>query len=283
MGWLDRLRRGGAKEDQHRLAEPPPAPARRVAVIGLDGVGLPAGAGPDRARDHAATWRGSRRAARWRRCARRIPTISSVSWTGFMTGKNPGKHGVYGFTDLKPGTMTHVLPELRQRARRHAVGRRGAGGQALHRAEHPEHVPGAAAARPPGVRLRRGQPRARRLPAGAAAAPQRRRLQDRRRLRERRPASRRTSSPTSTRRSTRAGATYLELLRERALGPLHRRHHRVRPPAPLLLEPVRRSVGAASRAVPRLLPPARRRARASWSRPCRRTSRSSWWPITGIR
>src|SRR5262249_13727367 len=41
-----------------------------------------------------------------------IPVISSVSWTGFMTGKNPGKHGVYGFTDLKPGTLTMFFPNF---------------------------------------------------------------------------------------------------------------------------------------------------------------------------
>jgi predicted AlkP superfamily phosphohydrolase/phosphomutase len=41
-----------------------------------------------------------------------IPTISSVSWTGFMTGQNPGKHGVYGFTDVKPGTLTLFFPNF---------------------------------------------------------------------------------------------------------------------------------------------------------------------------
>src|SRR5262249_25996005 len=41
-----------------------------------------------------------------------IPTISSVSWSGFMTGKNPGKHGVYGFTDMKPGTLTLFFPNF---------------------------------------------------------------------------------------------------------------------------------------------------------------------------
>ena len=30
-----------------------------------------------------------------------LPEISSVSWSSFMTGKNPGEHGIYGFTDLK--------------------------------------------------------------------------------------------------------------------------------------------------------------------------------------
>jgi predicted AlkP superfamily phosphohydrolase/phosphomutase len=41
-----------------------------------------------------------------------IPTISSVSWTNFMTGKNPGKHGIYGFTDVKPGTMSMFFPNF---------------------------------------------------------------------------------------------------------------------------------------------------------------------------
>jgi predicted AlkP superfamily phosphohydrolase/phosphomutase len=41
-----------------------------------------------------------------------IPVISSVSWTTFMTGRNPGKHGVYGFTDVKPGTLTMFFPNF---------------------------------------------------------------------------------------------------------------------------------------------------------------------------
>lgn len=31
------------------------------------------------------------------------PTLSSVAWSSFMTGKNPGKHDVYGFTDRRSG------------------------------------------------------------------------------------------------------------------------------------------------------------------------------------
>jgi len=82
-----------------------------VAVIGLDGVGLPLvrdltarGVMPNLAallaRGTAAPMLSS------------IPTISSVSWTGFMTGQNPGKHGVYGFTDVKPGTLTMFFPNF---------------------------------------------------------------------------------------------------------------------------------------------------------------------------
>ncbi len=29
-----------------------------------------------------------------------LPEVSSVSWTSFMTGTNPGNHGIFGFTDL---------------------------------------------------------------------------------------------------------------------------------------------------------------------------------------
>ncbi|ONI76180.1 hypothetical protein ALI144C_36515 [Actinosynnema sp. ALI-1.44] len=32
-----------------------------------------------------------------------VPEISSTSWATFLTGVNPGKHGVYGFVDLVPG------------------------------------------------------------------------------------------------------------------------------------------------------------------------------------
>jgi predicted AlkP superfamily phosphohydrolase/phosphomutase len=82
-----------------------------VAVIGLDGVGLPLvrdlieqGVLPT----FAALARGGTLAP----MRSSIPVISSVSWTGFMTGKNPGKHGVYGFTDVKPGTLSMFFPNF---------------------------------------------------------------------------------------------------------------------------------------------------------------------------
>jgi predicted AlkP superfamily phosphohydrolase/phosphomutase len=31
-----------------------------------------------------------------------LPPISSVSWSSFMTGANPGEHGIFGFTDIEP-------------------------------------------------------------------------------------------------------------------------------------------------------------------------------------
>jgi predicted AlkP superfamily phosphohydrolase/phosphomutase len=33
-----------------------------------------------------------------------IPPVTAPAWTSFMTGKNPGKHGLYNFMELKPGS-----------------------------------------------------------------------------------------------------------------------------------------------------------------------------------
>ena len=99
MGLLEKLWRGRRR--------------RRVCVLGLDGV--PVGL----LRELAA--RGQMP------CAQELlqsgtlvpmlstlPTISSVSWTSFITGANPGRHGVYGFTDLKPGSYDVYFPDFRE-------------------------------------------------------------------------------------------------------------------------------------------------------------------------
>lgn len=39
-----------------------------------------------------------------------LPEISSVSWSTFMTGKNAGEHGIFGFTDLKENTYDLRFP-----------------------------------------------------------------------------------------------------------------------------------------------------------------------------
>lgn len=41
-----------------------------------------------------------------------IPHISSVSWSSIITGKNPGEHGIYGFTELIEGTYTLRYPNF---------------------------------------------------------------------------------------------------------------------------------------------------------------------------
>jgi len=39
-----------------------------------------------------------------------IPEVSSVSWSSIITGKNPGEHGIFGFTDLLSNTYTLSFP-----------------------------------------------------------------------------------------------------------------------------------------------------------------------------
>lgn len=42
-----------------------------------------------------------------------IPDVSSVSWTSFATGVNPGEHGIYGFVDLRPQDYSLYFPNSR--------------------------------------------------------------------------------------------------------------------------------------------------------------------------
>lgn len=42
-----------------------------------------------------------------------IPDVSSTSWTSFMTGVNPGEHGIFGFMDLLPNTYKMFFPNFR--------------------------------------------------------------------------------------------------------------------------------------------------------------------------
>ena len=39
-----------------------------------------------------------------------MPCVSSVAWTSFRTGVNPGEHGITGFTDRRPGTYKIHFP-----------------------------------------------------------------------------------------------------------------------------------------------------------------------------
>lgn len=42
-----------------------------------------------------------------------LPEISSVSWTSFMTGMNPGEHGVYGFMEINRANYSYTFPSFR--------------------------------------------------------------------------------------------------------------------------------------------------------------------------
>jgi predicted AlkP superfamily phosphohydrolase/phosphomutase len=41
------------------------------------------------------------------------PEVSSTSWSTFMTGVNPGKHGIYGFMELQKGSYKWKFPNAR--------------------------------------------------------------------------------------------------------------------------------------------------------------------------
>ena len=49
----------------------------------------------------------------FRQMASSIPEISSVAWSSVITGRNPGAHGIYGFTDIAPGTYRLTFPNFR--------------------------------------------------------------------------------------------------------------------------------------------------------------------------
>jgi predicted AlkP superfamily phosphohydrolase/phosphomutase len=52
----------------------------------------------------------------WGRLASILPPITPPAWTSFMTGKNPGKHGIFNFLEARPGT--YELSYLNGAARR---------------------------------------------------------------------------------------------------------------------------------------------------------------------
>ena len=42
-----------------------------------------------------------------------LPEVSCVSWTSFMTGAGPGRHGIFGFIDLAAGSKAVRFPSFR--------------------------------------------------------------------------------------------------------------------------------------------------------------------------
>jgi predicted AlkP superfamily phosphohydrolase/phosphomutase len=83
----------------------------RAVVLGLDGVPhsmlkelMANGTMPNMARLVAA--------GTLRRMQSTLPSVSSVAWTSFRTGLNPGLHGITGFTDRRPRTYKTYFPTM---------------------------------------------------------------------------------------------------------------------------------------------------------------------------
>ena len=41
-----------------------------------------------------------------------VPEVSSVAWSSMITGTNPGRHGIFGFVDLSPGSYKMKFPNF---------------------------------------------------------------------------------------------------------------------------------------------------------------------------
>jgi predicted AlkP superfamily phosphohydrolase/phosphomutase len=42
-----------------------------------------------------------------------LPEVSSVSWTSFMTGMNPGEHSIYGFMEINRDNYSYTFPSFK--------------------------------------------------------------------------------------------------------------------------------------------------------------------------
>ncbi len=95
---------------------PGPAAGLRLLVVGLDGATwtaieplVAAGELPHLARVMAGV-RGPLEST--------LPPVTPPAWTSFMTGKNPGRHGLYHFVEPEPGTYRMRYTNARSRKAR---------------------------------------------------------------------------------------------------------------------------------------------------------------------
>ncbi|RPJ04599.1 MAG: hypothetical protein EHM36_09955, partial [Deltaproteobacteria bacterium] len=100
---------------------------KRVVVVGLDGVPYPfvremveKGEFPHMG---ALVQEGSMVPMR-----STVPCVSSVAWSSYMTGKNPGKHNIFGFVDRNPRSLEIFIPtskDMRTETLWEALGKSG--------------------------------------------------------------------------------------------------------------------------------------------------------------
>ena len=84
---------------------------KRIIIIGLDG--MPYRLIKDRAENGTMpNMKGLIEEGVFRQMASSIPEVSSVAWSSVITGTNPGVHGIFGFTDLAPGTYRMTFPNF---------------------------------------------------------------------------------------------------------------------------------------------------------------------------
>ena len=74
-----------------------------VLIIGLDGATFDL-IGPWARTGELPTLATLMSQGAWGRLASTLPPFSFPAWTTFMTGVNPGQHGIFDFTQRRPGT-----------------------------------------------------------------------------------------------------------------------------------------------------------------------------------
>ncbi len=100
-GWLDFVRETGERRYAFR------DPGRRVVVLGFDGVD------PDILREYLARLPAVARLDRegtFTECRTTNPPESPVAWATFVTGCNPGQHGIFDFVRRDPGADDPYRP-----------------------------------------------------------------------------------------------------------------------------------------------------------------------------
>jgi len=85
---------------------------KRLLVIGLDGVPFSFLNGL-LAQGKLPHWAELVESGSFKRMNSVHPCVSSVAWATYMTGKNPGKHRIYGFVDRFPESMDVFIPTSR--------------------------------------------------------------------------------------------------------------------------------------------------------------------------
>jgi predicted AlkP superfamily phosphohydrolase/phosphomutase len=85
----------------------------RVIIVGLDGV--PYGLIHNlAARNIMPNTKKLIEYGTFRQMESTIPEISSVAWSSIITGRNPGEHGIFGYTDIPTGTYRLTFPNFNQ-------------------------------------------------------------------------------------------------------------------------------------------------------------------------
>jgi len=94
-----------------RLGRERGAQRRRVFVLGLDGTPhswLRTETAAGRLPNLAALFRSSSVVP----MRSSLPSVSSTAWTTFLTGRDPGGHGLFGFMDCRPASHELYFPNL---------------------------------------------------------------------------------------------------------------------------------------------------------------------------